>query len=107
MLVRDSTIDYIFTDPPFGENIYYADMNFLFETWQRVISHARLEAIIDRHKKKGLAEYKRLMEACFREYNYGSDRKEQGEEPQVGDENERLDPVSHDTGRLDVVQIIL
>ena len=25
----DSSIDYIFTDPPFGENIYYADLNFL------------------------------------------------------------------------------
>lgn len=27
--IEDSTIDYIFTDPPFGENIYYSDLNFL------------------------------------------------------------------------------
>src|SRR5690606_34677999 len=29
----DNSIDYIFTDPPFGENIYYADLNFLVESW--------------------------------------------------------------------------
>ena len=31
-------IDYIFTDPPFGENIYYADLNFLVEAWHRVFT---------------------------------------------------------------------
>ena len=29
----DDSVDYIFTDPPFGENIYYADLNFLVESW--------------------------------------------------------------------------
>lgn len=29
-----NSIDYIFTDPPFGENIYYADLNHLVESWQ-------------------------------------------------------------------------
>jgi len=28
----DASIDYIFTDPPFGENIYCADLNFLVES---------------------------------------------------------------------------
>ena len=36
----DGTIDYIFTDPPFGENIYYADLNFFIETWHGVITNA-------------------------------------------------------------------
>ena len=27
--LRGDSIDYIFTDPPFGENIYYADLNSL------------------------------------------------------------------------------
>ena len=31
-----NSIDYIFTDPPFGENIYYADLNFLVESWHKV-----------------------------------------------------------------------
>ena len=61
-------IDYIFTDPPFGENIYYADLNFLVESWHRVITNALPEAIVDKFKKKGLPEYQHLMQRCFEEY---------------------------------------
>ena len=31
--IPDNSVDYVFTDPPFGENIYYADLNFLVESW--------------------------------------------------------------------------
>ena len=31
----DDSIDYVFTDPPFGENIFYADLNHLVESWHR------------------------------------------------------------------------
>lgn len=62
------SIDYIFTDPPFGENIYYADLNFLVESWYGVLSNANAEAIVDRAKNKGLPEYQELMHRCFAEY---------------------------------------
>ena len=68
-LLPDDTVDYVFTDPPFGENIYYADLNFLVESWHRVLTNAAPEAIVDRFKKKGLPEYQRLMQRCFEEYN--------------------------------------
>jgi len=61
-------IDYIYTDPPFGENIYYADLNFLVEAWHRLITDATPEAIVDRFKKKEMRDYQELMESCFREY---------------------------------------
>ena len=48
----NDSIDYIFTDPPFGENIYYADLNFLVESWHRVFTDAKPEAIIDRFKQR-------------------------------------------------------
>ena len=64
----DDTIDYIFTDPPFGENIYYADLNFLVESWHGVLTNAAPEAIVDRFKGKGLPEYQLLMQRCFEEY---------------------------------------
>ena len=67
--IPDHSIDYIFTDPPFGENIYYADLNFLVESWHRVWTDAVPEAIVDKAKEKGLAEYGRLMQRCFEEYN--------------------------------------
>ncbi|WP_295426510.1 DNA methyltransferase [uncultured Thiodictyon sp.] len=66
--LSDNSIDYIFTDPPFGENIYYADLNFLVESWHRVFTDAGPEAIIDRFKHKALPEYQHLMQRCFAEY---------------------------------------
>jgi DNA modification methylase len=66
--IPNSSIDYIFTDPPFGENIYYADLNILVESWHRVITDTKPEAIVDRVRQKGIPEYQRLMQNCFAEY---------------------------------------
>ena len=66
--ISDESIDYIFTDPPFGENIYYADLNFMVESWYGVLSKATAEAIVDKAKKKGLSEYQELIRQCFAEY---------------------------------------
>jgi hypothetical protein len=68
LTIPQDTIDYIFTDPPFGENIYYADLNFIVESWYRVFTNAQDEAIVDRAKDKNLFSYERLMEACLKEY---------------------------------------
>ena len=65
----ENCIDYIFTDPPFGENIYYADLNFLVESWHGVTTDAEPEAIIDRFKKKTVHDYQHLMLGCFAEYH--------------------------------------
>ncbi len=62
------SVDYVFTDPPFGENIYYADLNYLVESWHRVLTRTEPEAIVDQAKKKGLLEYQHLMQRCFEEY---------------------------------------
>ena len=64
----DNSIDYVFTDPPFGENIYYADLNYLVESWHRVRTASQTEAIIDQAKDKKIADYQRLMQRCFTEY---------------------------------------
>ncbi|MEI6207840.1 MAG: DNA methyltransferase [Desulfuromonadales bacterium] len=66
--LSDNSLDYIFTDPPFGENIFYADLNFLVEAWHGVWTDAVPEAIIDKFKKKALPEYQHLMKRCFQEY---------------------------------------
>ncbi len=68
LLIQDNSIDYIFTDPPFGENIYYADLNLLVESWHQVLTDAKPEAIVDRVRLKGVPEYQHLMRACFAEY---------------------------------------
>jgi len=67
--IPEACIDYIFTDPPFGENIYYADLNFLVEAWHGVMTDSANEAIVDQAKKKGVHEYQDLMRRCFGEYH--------------------------------------
>jgi hypothetical protein len=67
--IPDQSIDYIFTDPPFGENIFYADLNIQIEAWYRVRTNTATEAIVDHVKQKGLLEYQHLMQRCFEEYH--------------------------------------
>jgi len=60
--------DYIFTDPPFGGNLMYSELNFLWEAWLRVFTNNKPEAIENKVQGKGLPEYQRLMTECFKEY---------------------------------------
>ena len=66
--LTEDSIDYIFVDPPFGSNLMYSELNFLWESWLRVFTHNHSEAIINKTQKKNLAEYLRLNESCFNEF---------------------------------------
>lgn len=66
--IPDDSVDYIFTDPPFGENIYYADLNFLVESWHKVFTDSKPEAIVDQAKDKNLLHYEQLMQVCLKKY---------------------------------------
>jgi hypothetical protein len=63
----DGSVDYVFTDPPFGGNIPYSEVNFLAETWLDRMTQPRGEAIVSPAQGKGLAEYEALLESSFRE----------------------------------------
>lgn len=66
--VSDNSIDYIFTDPPFGANIDYSELNFIQESWLKVKTNNKEEAIENEVQQKGLLEYQNLMQRCFAEY---------------------------------------
>jgi DNA modification methylase len=59
--------DYVFVDPPFGANLYYSELNCLWEAWMRVLTNNETEAIENDVQGKGLNEYRQLMTGCFRE----------------------------------------
>jgi len=40
-----NSADYVFLDPPFGANINYSELNFLWESWLKVITSNKPEAI--------------------------------------------------------------
>jgi DNA modification methylase len=65
--IPSSSIDYVFVDPPFGHNIVYSDLNFLWEAWIAIITNSLDEAIVSRAQKKTLVEYERLMRDAFAE----------------------------------------
>ncbi len=39
-LLPNTSVDYIFLDPPFGSNIMYSELNFLWEAWLKVLQEA-------------------------------------------------------------------
>ena len=63
----DNSIDFIFTDPPFGANINYSEMNFLWESWLGSFTDATCEAIINKFQGKDLKAYQTLMTDSLKE----------------------------------------
>lgn len=67
-----NSVDYIFTDPPFGSNIFYSDVNLLWEAWLGCLTDDTYEAVWNRKRKtheggKTLDDYRCLMADAFAE----------------------------------------
>ena len=67
--IPDNSIDYIYTDPPFGSNIIYSEMNTVLEAWLGVRTQGDQEAVIDPSRAKDLHSYAELMVGAFKEYH--------------------------------------
>ena len=59
--ISNESIDLIFTDPPFGANINYSEMNLLWESWIGHFTNPDPEAIVNRVHGKDVAKYEELM----------------------------------------------
>lgn len=68
LTVPDASVDYVFVDPPFGQNIPYSDLALVVEQWHGVTTQASEEATEDSFKGRGLDEYADLMSQCFAEF---------------------------------------
>ena len=67
-----NSVDYVFTDPPFGSNIFYGDCSFLWESWLGELTDTKQEAVWNKSRKpeeggKTLDDYASFMAASFRE----------------------------------------
>lgn len=65
--INSDSVDYIFTDPPFGDNLMYSELSFIWEAWLKVTTNNKSEAIINNVQGKGLLDYQELMTKCFSE----------------------------------------
>lgn len=66
--IPGDSVDYIFTDPPFGDNLMYSELNFVWEAWLKVKTNNKSEAIMNRTQGKKLPFYQETMTRCFSEY---------------------------------------
>jgi DNA modification methylase len=60
-----NSIDYIFVDPPFGDNLMYSELNFITDAWLKVYENNQNEAIINNSQGKLPEQYKTLMKKSF------------------------------------------
>lgn len=65
--IQDSSVDYVFVDPPFGSNIMYSEGSFLWESQLSVWTNQGPEAIESSYQEKKINDYRSLMTDCFRE----------------------------------------
>lgn len=66
--VKIAFADYIFIDPPFGGNLMYSELSFIWEAWLKVFTNNTKEAIINDVQRKSLVEYQDIMQRCFDEF---------------------------------------
>ncbi|NMC06251.1 MAG: hypothetical protein GYA24_13630 [Candidatus Lokiarchaeota archaeon] len=73
-MVPDASIDYIFTDPPYGDSIQYAELAAFFLSWRHprdlgaVLGDAfDSEITMNAGQGKDLEKYKKLLQLAFKE----------------------------------------
>ncbi|MCQ2548874.1 MAG: site-specific DNA-methyltransferase [Lachnospiraceae bacterium] len=64
---EDGSIDMIFTDPPFGDFIPYAEVNQINELWLDKVTNRVDEIIISESQNKTLDDYKIMLKDVFSE----------------------------------------
>ena len=62
-----ASIDYVFTDPPFGDYIPYAEINQVNELWLGSITDRTSEIIVSQAQGKDVSDYGRMMGGVFKE----------------------------------------
>ena len=65
--IPENSFDYVFVDPPFGNNLHYSELNFFWEAWLGVLTQRDPEAVMDKGRQRTLGDYQELMVDAFRE----------------------------------------
>lgn len=68
----DQCVDYVFTDPPFGSNIFYGDCNLVWESWLGQVTDVEQEIVVNRSRTldeggKSVDDYEDLLAEAFGE----------------------------------------
>ena len=63
----DKSIDFVFTDPPFGDFIPYAEVNQINELWLSAVTERSSEVIISAAQNKDVDTYRNMLARVFGE----------------------------------------
>ena len=64
-MLEDESIDYIFTDPPYGGAIQYIELGTLWTAWMDEEVDATQEIIINPRQGKGASEFESMIHEAF------------------------------------------
>lgn len=62
---NEDGIDYIFTDPPYGETIQYSELSYMWNSWLDETYDIEEEVIINPKQQKGSNEFNTLLESAL------------------------------------------
>ena len=64
-ILQKDVCDYVFIDPPFGSNLDYSELSFVWESWLRVWTNNKQEIIESPFQNKSVSDYRSLMKDVF------------------------------------------
>lgn len=70
-LLPDDSVEYIFTDPPYGDSVPYLEYSALWSAWlDDTVDYQHEIVISDSHERQKTADnYRRLMSTAFKEFS--------------------------------------
>jgi DNA modification methylase len=61
------SVKLIYMDPPFGGNIQYSELNFLWEAWLGVFTDSPKDAVVSKKHNKSINFYEQILTQSFKE----------------------------------------
>tara|TARA_Y100000310_G_scaffold342066_1_gene443586 strand:+ start:2420 stop:3985 length:1566 start_codon:yes stop_codon:yes gene_type:complete len=65
--LKKNSVDYIITDPPYGETVQYSELSFMWNSWMNYNFNIKEEVVINPVQQKGIPEFLELLEKSVKE----------------------------------------
>jgi len=65
--LKDNSVDYVFTDPEYGESIQYYELSYMASCWLGFESDWKNEIVVNPKQGKDVYEYRRMLVEAFKE----------------------------------------
>jgi DNA modification methylase/uncharacterized protein YfkK (UPF0435 family) len=66
-VIPKNSVDYIFTDPPYGGAVQYFELSTLWASWLKMDLNYKDEITINKFQKKSFSYYHKMLRAAFRQ----------------------------------------